>query len=171
MAAIIPAGLRAVTWNIERGYRMRSIIDELKREDPDVIMLQEVDVGCDRSYLNDTGAELAAALNMQVVFVTEKEFVNGGMGGFYADSTTTTTATTESNKAPEAKGGGRGEGGNDDEKGKGETGGGGDSDGDGDGDEGGIWMSDEPIGCTNLSTDLGPLGPLSPLKLRSRPMT
>ena len=167
MAAIIPAGLRAVTWNIERGYRMQSIIDELKREDPDVIMLQEVDVGCDRSYLNDTGAELAAALNMQVVFVTEKEYVNGAMGGFYADSTPTATG---SEKIPESKGVGQSGGGRNGEIGKvdvegeggGDRDGGRDGDEDGDGDEGGgIWISDEPSGWTNVSTELDPLDPSS----------
>lgn len=79
-AAIAPAGLRAVTWNIERGYRLGAVIEELKEEKADVLMLQEVDVGCARSYLNDTGAEIAKALGMQVVFVPEKGAISSGSG-------------------------------------------------------------------------------------------
>lgn len=53
-------------WNIERGYQLAGIIDELRRIDADVISLQEVDVGCERSGGVDTGALLrvsAAACN------------------------------------------------------------------------------------------------------------
>jgi hypothetical protein len=43
-------------WNIERGYQLPGIIEELKRLDADVISLQEVDVGCKRSGGLDIGA-------------------------------------------------------------------------------------------------------------------
>ena len=42
-------------WNIERGYQLPGIIEELKRIDADVIALQEIDVGCARSGSLDTG--------------------------------------------------------------------------------------------------------------------
>ncbi len=42
-------------WNIERGYQLAGIIEELRRLDADVLALQEVDVGCDRSGGVDTG--------------------------------------------------------------------------------------------------------------------
>jgi endonuclease/exonuclease/phosphatase family metal-dependent hydrolase len=48
-------------WNIERGYQLAGIIEELKRIDADVLSLQEVDVGCDRSGGVDTGEGRAAA--------------------------------------------------------------------------------------------------------------
>ena len=43
-------------WNIERGYQLAGIIEELRSIDADVISLQEVDVGCERSGGLDTGA-------------------------------------------------------------------------------------------------------------------
>ena len=36
-------------WNIERGYELDGIIEELKRLDADVLSLQEIDIGCARS--------------------------------------------------------------------------------------------------------------------------
>lgn len=65
-------GLRVITWNIERGYRLAKVVEALKEERADVIMLQEVDVGCERSFMNDVGAEIASALGMQIVFASEK---------------------------------------------------------------------------------------------------
>jgi endonuclease/exonuclease/phosphatase family metal-dependent hydrolase len=42
-------------WNIERGYKVDKIIQELLRLKPDIIALQEIDVGNDRSGGRDTG--------------------------------------------------------------------------------------------------------------------
>lgn len=42
-------------WNIERGYKLHQIVQELKQIDADVIALQEVDIGCERSESIDTG--------------------------------------------------------------------------------------------------------------------
>lgn len=46
-------------WNIERGYKLQKIVQELKQIDADVIALQEVDIGCERSDSVDTGGGLA----------------------------------------------------------------------------------------------------------------
>lgn len=46
------AGLQ---WNIERGYKLEEIVKELKNIDADLIALQEVDIGCERSSNIDTG--------------------------------------------------------------------------------------------------------------------
>lgn len=51
-----------VQWNIERGYQLAGIIEELRRIDADILSLQEVDVGCDRSGGVDTGATPAPGL-------------------------------------------------------------------------------------------------------------
>lgn len=46
-------------FNIERGYKLDDVIAELLKEDAqeplDVIALQEVDIGCERSAGEDTG--------------------------------------------------------------------------------------------------------------------
>jgi len=50
--------IKLLQWNIERGYKLQGIIQELKRIDADVISLQEVDVGCERSGSLNTGKTL-----------------------------------------------------------------------------------------------------------------
>lgn len=47
--------LLTMQWNIERGYKLDQIVQELKQIDADVIALQEVDIGCERSDSIDTG--------------------------------------------------------------------------------------------------------------------
>jgi hypothetical protein len=66
-------GVRLVQWNVERGYQLTGIIEALRRLDADVIALQEVDVGCDRSGGADVGAEIARALGMHLTFLPEFE--------------------------------------------------------------------------------------------------
>lgn len=83
---------RILQWNIERGYKLAGIIDELRQIDADIICLQasdvsslppirarcarcfyfvfldgwpakqEVDIGCDRSRGDDCGREIASSL-------------------------------------------------------------------------------------------------------------
>lgn len=50
-----PKTVKLLQWNIERGYQLPGIIEELRKIDADVISLQEVDVGCERSDGLDTG--------------------------------------------------------------------------------------------------------------------
>ena len=59
-AQVLPAkqlrlSCRNMQWNIERGYKLEEIVKELKNIDADVIALQEVDIGCERSLSIDTG--------------------------------------------------------------------------------------------------------------------
>ncbi len=42
-------------WNIERGYKLPEIIAELTSINADIIAIQEVDIGCERSGNADTG--------------------------------------------------------------------------------------------------------------------
>jgi hypothetical protein len=67
------ARVRLVQWNLERGYQLPGIIEALRRLDADVIALQEVDVGCDRSGGADVGEEIASALSMHLTFLPEFE--------------------------------------------------------------------------------------------------
>jgi hypothetical protein len=48
--------IKLLQWNIERGYKLQGIIEELKTINADVISLQEVDVGCERTGSLNTGA-------------------------------------------------------------------------------------------------------------------
>ena len=52
MSALVACPLQ---WNIERGYKLQQIVTELKAVDADIIALQEVDIGCERSLSVDTG--------------------------------------------------------------------------------------------------------------------
>ncbi|KAK9909184.1 hypothetical protein WJX75_008403 [Coccomyxa subellipsoidea] len=65
--------IRLVQWNIERGYELKKIIEELKQLDADVIALQEIDIGCERSGSVDTGVAVAEALQLNYVFLCEFE--------------------------------------------------------------------------------------------------
>ena len=55
--AALAAGrpLRVLQWNIERGYQLEAIKAALAAADADVLLLQEIDVGCDRSGGHDVG--------------------------------------------------------------------------------------------------------------------
>ena len=68
--------VKVLTWNIERGYKLEGIIEELKRLDADIIALQEVDIGCERSGYVDCGVAMAKELGLNYVFVTEFEEIH-----------------------------------------------------------------------------------------------
>jgi hypothetical protein len=59
--------LRVVQWNIERGIEFDAILAELRQLQADVILLQEVDHGCDRSKGLDVGAPLKCSTQLQLV--------------------------------------------------------------------------------------------------------
>jgi endonuclease/exonuclease/phosphatase family metal-dependent hydrolase len=65
--------LRLAQFNVERGYELESVARQLAALDADVIALQEVDVGCDRSRGADVGRVLAQRLGMCGVFLCEFE--------------------------------------------------------------------------------------------------
>ena len=75
----VPAQLRVVTWNIERGVKFPAILSTLKRLEADVILLQEVDRFADRSGNRDVASDLAQELGMH--WVTAGEFQEIGEGG------------------------------------------------------------------------------------------
>ena len=65
--------LRAVQWNVERNIEHAAIIQTLKRLDADIIMLQEVDIHCERSDDLDHFRMLCDALGMRGGYVVEFE--------------------------------------------------------------------------------------------------
>ena len=75
----VPAQLRVVTWNIERGVRFTGILSTLKRLEADVILLQEADRFADRSGNRDVASDLARELGMH--WATAGEFQEIGEGG------------------------------------------------------------------------------------------
>ena len=82
-----PESVRVMVWNMERGQQIDEQLtwfSQLPAEDqPDILLLSEVDRGCSRSGSRDITRELAAALQMHYVFATE--FIElprpGGAGG------------------------------------------------------------------------------------------
>jgi hypothetical protein len=68
-----PPVVRMVQFNIERGYKLDAIIPALREIDADILSLQEVDVGCDRSGGVDTGTAIAEALRLNYAFLSEFE--------------------------------------------------------------------------------------------------
>lgn len=68
--------IRAVQWNVERGYQLQGVVEELRQVDADVVCLQEIDIGCERSQWKDTGREIAQALEMNYCYVTEFEEIH-----------------------------------------------------------------------------------------------
>jgi len=67
--------LRIVQWNIERGYQLSQIIKNLKELDGDIVCLQELDIGCERTKCWDVGKSIARELKLNYVFVCEFEEV------------------------------------------------------------------------------------------------
>jgi endonuclease/exonuclease/phosphatase family metal-dependent hydrolase len=65
--------LKCIQWNIERGYQLDDIVKLLISYDADIICLQELDVGCERSRGRNCALELAESLKMKCAFVVEFE--------------------------------------------------------------------------------------------------
>jgi len=63
--------LQVITWNIEQGAAYTSILDELRRLDADILLLQEVDRDCRRTEYRDVARDLAGALGMNWIAAGE----------------------------------------------------------------------------------------------------
>jgi endonuclease/exonuclease/phosphatase family metal-dependent hydrolase len=68
-----PKTIRLVSWNINRGLRLREIIEFLAEMSADVILLQETDVNVRRTSYCNVPREIARALRMDYVFGREFE--------------------------------------------------------------------------------------------------
>lgn len=71
--------LKCVQWNIERAYKLDAIIQLLLSLDADILCLQELDIGCERSSFRDSFLEITQALQMFGVFGCEFEEIRSGM--------------------------------------------------------------------------------------------
>ena len=65
--------IRVVDWNIDRGLRLRSIIEFLEGVNADILILQEVDINCRRTHHLNIAHEIARKLRLNYVF--GREFV------------------------------------------------------------------------------------------------
>jgi endonuclease/exonuclease/phosphatase family metal-dependent hydrolase len=73
-----PKSLRIVDWNIDRGLRLKSVIDFLCAANADILILQEVDVNARRTHRLNIAEEIARELEMNYVFGREfEELVQG----------------------------------------------------------------------------------------------
>src|SRR6266705_4595389 len=73
-----PSSLRIVDWNIDRGQRLPEVIDFLADANPDILILQEVDLNARRTHRLNIAEEVARKLQMNYVFGREfQELVQG----------------------------------------------------------------------------------------------
>ncbi|KAJ2004965.1 hypothetical protein H4R26_002214 [Coemansia thaxteri] len=63
-AVEIPRSLRVVQWNIERGYHLEAVISVLRDLDADILCLQEIDIGNQRSGGGNHGQIIAERLQL-----------------------------------------------------------------------------------------------------------
>lgn len=76
-----PQDLAVVTWNIEQGFAYDAVLSVLRRLDPDVLLLQEVDRDCRRTGYRNIASDLAVALNMNWVAAGEFQELGESRGG------------------------------------------------------------------------------------------
>jgi endonuclease/exonuclease/phosphatase family metal-dependent hydrolase len=76
-----PNSLRIVDWNIDRGLQLQGVIDFLGAANPDLLILQEVDLNARRTHRLNIAEEIARQLEMNYVFGREfEELVQGSKG-------------------------------------------------------------------------------------------
>ncbi len=70
--------LRVLDWNIDRGYDLEGISASIKEHQPDLAILQEVDLNARRTHRADVAAELAKRLQLNYVFAPEFQELSQG---------------------------------------------------------------------------------------------
>lgn len=84
--AELPREIRVVSYNIHHGegldgkVDLKRIAEALLAESPDIVALNEVDQGTQRTKGVDMPAELAALTKMEAVFIKNIDFEGGGYG-------------------------------------------------------------------------------------------
>ncbi|KAG9294806.1 hypothetical protein G9A89_008498 [Geosiphon pyriformis] len=66
-----PPALKCLQWNVERNLSASKILDTLRQLDPDIALLQEIDIECERSNRRDHFREIAKELEWKGGFVCE----------------------------------------------------------------------------------------------------
>jgi len=76
-----PGSIRVVDWNIDRGTKLPAIVEFLSSQNPDLLVLQEVDMNTRRARRLNVAEEVARALGMNYVFGREfQELAEGSHG-------------------------------------------------------------------------------------------
>jgi endonuclease/exonuclease/phosphatase family metal-dependent hydrolase len=76
-----PGSIRVVDWNIDRGTKLPAIVEFLSSQNPDLLVLQEVDMNTRRARRLNVAEEVARALGMNYVFGCEfQELAEGSHG-------------------------------------------------------------------------------------------
>lgn len=70
-AAAFRAHTAILNWNIDRGEHLDEIKEQIRRQKPDLCILQEVDLGARRTHRVDVAKDLAEAFDMNYVFAPE----------------------------------------------------------------------------------------------------
>ena len=63
--------IKIIEWNIERGMKMEGILTELKRVNADILLIQEIDIDCERSKNINCLTKIAEELKMSYAYVSE----------------------------------------------------------------------------------------------------
>jgi endonuclease/exonuclease/phosphatase family metal-dependent hydrolase len=70
--------MRIVNWNIDRGLRLREVIDFIASEKADLLILQEVDLNARRTHFLNVAEVIAQELRMNYVFGREFQELTQG---------------------------------------------------------------------------------------------
>src|SRR5216684_1746791 len=73
-----PDSIRIVNWNIDRGLKLRGVIEFLDSTKADIILLQEVDLNTRRTHHVNVASEIAQKLEMNYVFGREFQELTQG---------------------------------------------------------------------------------------------
>jgi endonuclease/exonuclease/phosphatase family metal-dependent hydrolase len=73
-----PDSIRVVDWNIDRGLKLRGVIDFLAGAKADIILLQEADLNARRTHHINVAREIAQKLEMNYVFGREFQELTQG---------------------------------------------------------------------------------------------
>jgi endonuclease/exonuclease/phosphatase family metal-dependent hydrolase len=76
-----PDSIRAVNWNINRGSRLRDVIEFLASSKADLILLQETDLNARRTNYVNVAREISHSLRMNYVFGREFQELSQGSKG------------------------------------------------------------------------------------------
>lgn len=78
LVLIPPDSIRVVNWNINRGLRLRGVIEFLASAKADVVLLQESDLNARRTHHLNVAKEIAQKLQMNYVFGREFQELTQG---------------------------------------------------------------------------------------------